>query len=162
MKEEAKHKTEPKQSNQNHENVKPAPENNYLELAQRLKAEFDNYKRRNENIQQESFNNGVATLTKKLLPAIDSFNQAKQKITDKTVTDGLDMILAQLLGAFESVGITPIKAEGQEFDPNIHNAVLTGVDETKPNGIVLEEYQQGFRLGDIIIRHSVVKINKLS
>ena len=137
-------------------------EQEYLELAQRLKAEFENYKKRNADIVTQSFDNGVSHTVAKLLPAIDSFKQAKDSITDENVLKGLDLVLNQILGAFEELGVTKIKAKGEMFDPNFHNAVLTGNEPDMPDGIILDEFQEGFILkNDRVIRHSVVKINKL-
>lgn len=135
-------------------------EQEYLELAQRIKAEFENYKRRNAEITSISFNNGVISTVTKLLPAIDSFNQAKANIKDEDTLVGLNLILNNILTAFSELGVEKIDAVGKEFDPNLHNAILTGKDESQPEGVVLEEYQQGFKLRDKVIRHSVVKINK--
>lgn len=146
--------------NQNNEQKCASKEQEYLELAQRIKAEFENYKRRNAEISSISFNNGVVSTVQKLLPAIDSFNQAKANIKDEETLVGLNLILGNILAAFSELGVEKIDAVGKEFDPNYHNAILTGKDETKPEGIVLEEYQQGFKLRDRVIRHSVVKINK--
>lgn len=134
----------------------------YLLLAQRIKAEFENYKKRNAEIASQSFDNGVASAVEKLLPAIDSFKQAKANITDENVQKGLDMILAQILSGFENLGVTKIDCVGKDFDPNFHNAVLVGNDENLADGVVLEEYQEGFIYKGKVIRHSVVKINKLS
>ena len=73
-----------------------------------------------------------------------------------------DLIFEQILGALEELGVTKIKAKGEMFDPNFHNAVLTGNEPDKPDGIILDEYQEGFILkNDRVIRHSVVRINKL-
>ena len=135
-------------------------EQEYLELAQRIKAEFENYKRRNAEITSIGFNNGVISTVTKLLPAIDSFNQAKANIKDEDTLVGLNLILNNILTAFSELGVEKIDAVGKEFDPNLHNAILTGKDESQPEGVVLEEYQQGFKLRDKVIRHSVVKINK--
>jgi len=133
----------------------------YLELAQRIKAEFENYKKRNSEVVTQSFDNGVAHTVAKLLPAIDSFKQAKAT-TDENMQKGLDLVLNQILKAFEELGVTKIKAEGEMFDPNYHNAVLVGNEPDKPNGIILNEYQEGFILkNERVIRHSVVRINKL-
>lgn len=140
----------------------PSKEQEYLELAQRIKAEFENYKRRNADVVSSSFSNGIATTIEKLLPAIDSFNQAKASITDEAMLKGLDLIYSQLMKAFESIGVKKIESVGQPFDPNYHNAVLVGKDEEKDDNIVLEEYQAGFILkNERVIRHSTVKINKL-
>lgn len=149
--------------NKHVENCKvSSKEQEYLELAQRLKAEFDNYKKRNAEIVSQSFDNGVSHTVAKLLPAIDSFKQAKSTITDENTLKGLDLVLNQILGALEELGVTKIKAKGEMFDPNFHNAVLTGNEPDKPDGIILDEYQEGFILkNDRVIRHSVVRINKL-
>ena len=134
----------------------------YLELAQRIKAEFDNYKRRNADLSSQSFNNGVASTVSKLLPVIDSFKQAKANIEDEDTLKGLDLLEGLIIKAFNELKVEKIDCIGKDFDPNYHNAVLTGEDTSKPDGVILEEYQQGFKLGDRVIRHSVVKINKLS
>ena len=102
-----------------------AKELEYLELAQRIKAEFENYKKRNSEVVTQSFDNGVAHTVAKLLPAIDSFKQAKVT-TDENMQKGLDLVLNQILKAFEELGVTKIQAEGEMFDPNYHNAVLVG------------------------------------
>ncbi len=135
--------------------------NEYLELAQRIKAEFDNYKKRNAELSSVSFSNGVITCVSKLLPCVDAFKQAKNNIKDESVLQGLEMILNSMLNAFNELGVKKIDAVGKDFDPNFHNVVLTDKDETQPDNVVLEEFQEGFVLGDRVIRHSVVKINKL-
>ena len=137
-------------------------ETEYLELAQRIKAEFENYKKRNAELSSQSFDNGVVSAITKLLPAIDSFKQAKSSITDENTIKGLDLVLSQILNAFSELGVTKINAEGEIFDPNFHNAVLTGTEPDLPNGLILDEYQEGFIMkNDRVIRHSVVRINKL-
>ena len=137
-------------------------EPNYLEMAQRIQAEFENYKKRNAEISQDSFRNGIMTAVRKLLPVIDSFKQAKAQIKDETVLNGLDLVLSQMMNALKEMGVTKIECVGLPFDPNYHNAVLVGNDPDKDEDIVLEEYQEGFIMGTNVIRHSVVKINKLN
>ena len=107
----------------------------YLELAQRIKAEFENYKKRNAEITTQSFDNGVAHTVEKLLPAMDSFKQAKASIQDENTLKGLDLVYTQILKAFEEMGIYRIKALGEQFDPNFHNAVLVGNDTEKADMI---------------------------
>lgn len=141
---------------------KPNREAEYLELAQRLKAEFDNYKKRNAEVASVSYANGIVALTTKLLPALDSFQQAKSNIKDETVLSGIDLIYDQIMKALNDVGVEKINCLGNLFDPNFHNAVLTEHNEDYPDQTVLEEYQAGFVLKDKLIRPSVVKINKLS
>lgn len=135
----------------------------YLELAQRIKAEFENYKKRNAEVTIQSFDNGVAHTVEKLLPAMDSFKQAKASIQDDNTLKGLDLVYNQILKALEELGVTKINAKGEIFDPNFHNAVLTGNDPDKQDGEILEEYQEGFIMkNERVIRYSVVQINKLN
>ena len=137
-------------------------ESEYLEIAQRIKAEFENYKKRNAEVVTQSFDNGIAHTVEKLLPAIDSFKQAKSSISDENTIKGLELVLNQILKAFEELGVTKINAVGEVFDPNFHNAVLAGNEPDKPDQIILDEFQEGFILkNDRVIRHSVVRINKL-
>lgn len=135
----------------------------YLELAQRIKAEFENYKKRNAEISIQSFDNGVVSTIERLLPAMDSFKQAKESIKDENSLKGIDLVLNQILKAFEGLGVTKINAVGEQFDPNYHNAVLVANDPEKADNEILNEFQEGFIYkNDRVIRHSVVQINKLN
>ena len=127
--------------NENIEEKVESKEAEYLELAQRIKAEFENYKRRNAEVASVSFQNGVITLVSKLLPALDSFSQAKSNILDEAVLSGIDLIYNQIMNALEAVGVKKIEALGQVFDPNFHNAVLVDNKEEYPDQTILEEYQ---------------------
>lgn len=133
----------------------------YLELAQRIQADFENYKRRNAEIEKTSFNNGVYAMISKLLPVMDSFKQARATIKDQSALEGLEIIHSQIIKAMASFGVHKIECVGQKFDPNLHNAVMTDCDETKEDEVVLEELQEGFKSDSKVIRHSVVKINRL-
>ena len=134
----------------------------YLELAQRLKAEFENYKKRNAELSLQSFDNGIAHTVEKLLPAIDSFKQAKNSISDENTIKGLDLVLNQILTAFKEIGVTKISAIGEQFDPNYHNAVMVENNEDYSDNEIIDEFKEGFILkNERVIRHSVVKINKL-
>ena len=135
----------------------------YLELAQRIKAEFENYKKSNAEITVQSFDNGIAHTVEKLLPAMDSFKQAKASIQDENTLKGLDLVYNQIIKALEELGVTKINAKGEMFDPNYHNAVLTGNNPDRQDGEILEEYQEGFIMkNERVIRYSVVQINKLN
>jgi len=136
--------------------------NEYKDDLIRLQAEFENYRKRNENLVEKSKTDGIIFAINKLLPVLDSFKSAKQKIFDEDFLNSLNLIEKQFYTGLENLKITKIEAEGQIFDPNFHNAVLTGSDESKPDDEILEVFQDGFKLNDRIIRHSVVKINKLN
>lgn len=137
-------------------------ETEYLELAQRIKAEFENYKKRNAEIAEQSKISGMISVITKLLPALDGFQKAKEIIKDEDVLNGVIMIENQINKALEDLGVKKIEAVGKEFDPNFHNAVLADSNANYPDNIVLEELQTGFMLNDKVIRYSVVKVNRLS
>lgn len=136
-------------------------EKEYLELAQRIQAEFENYKRRNSEVVTTSYHNGISAVVNKLLPALDSFQQAKSNITDVQVLSGIDLIYNQIMTALGTFGVTKIDCLGKIFDPNFHEAVLVEKNEKYEDEVVLEEYQAGFMMHGKVIRPSSVKINKL-
>ena len=138
------------------ENIQ-SKESEYLELAQRLKAEFENYKKRNAEVVTQSFDNGVAHTVEKLLPAIDSFKQAKSSIQDENTIKGLDLVHNQILKAFEELGVTKINAVGEQFDPNIHNAIMHDEDESLGENEIIDVFQKGYKKGTKIIRFAMVK-----
>jgi len=135
----------------------------YLEIAQRLKAEFENYKKRNAELSAQSFENGVVHTVEKLLPAMDSFKQARASIQDENTLKGVDLVYNQIMKAFDELGVSKIDAMGQQFNPNLHNAVLAGNNPDKADNEIISEFQEGFIMkNDRVIRHSVVQINKLN
>lgn len=136
-------------------------ETEYLEMAQRIKAEFENYKKRNAEISAQSFNNGVISVITKLLPALDAFEKAKEIIQDESVLNGVNMIQSQIVKVLTELGVSKIEAVGKEFDPEFHNAVLTGSDSNYADNVILEELQSGYMLNNKVIRYSVVRVNKL-
>lgn len=133
---------------------------NYLELAQRIQAEFENYRKRTQSAEREAKQKGIMEAVEKLLPVVDSVDIAKKQVTDESLLNALEVINKQIFQSLESLGVKKIEALGKPFDPNYHNAIMTGEDAEKEADIVLEEYQQGFTLGDKVIRYSVVKVNK--
>lgn len=133
----------------------------YLDLAQRTKADFENYKRRNESLAKTSFDNGVKHSIEKLLPVIDSITQSKAGIKDTATLQGFEIINNQFLKCLQDLGVEKIASVGEQFNPNLHNAVMVVNEQDKEDDVVVEELQQGFIMGDKVIRHSVVKINKL-
>lgn len=139
----------------------PSKEKEYLEIAQRIQAEFENYKKRNSEIATKSYHNGIGAVVNKLLPALDSFQQAKSNIKDVQMLSGLDLIYNQIMSALDSFGVKKIDCLGKIFDPNFHDAVLVEKNEKYEDEVVLEEYQAGFIMNDKVLRPSSVKINKL-
>lgn len=134
-------------------------ENDYL----RLLADTNNYKRRMAENAEKAKKFRAQSLIENLLPALDNFERALA--TDVTseeaiaLKEGVEMVQRDILSALEKEGLQAIEAEGKTFDPNYHQAVMTGQVEEEPSGIVLEEFQKGYQLHDRVIRASMVKVN---
>jgi molecular chaperone GrpE len=134
----------------------------YLDGWQRARAEFANYKKRVEAERQELRRTSTEALLLKLLPVVDDFERAFQALpeesTDAAWMDGFTMILRKLQAILESQDVTPIEATGQPFDPVWHEAVMQEETDEHPDGYVTEEMQRGYRLGDRVLRPSMVKV----
>lgn len=134
------------------------------ELTDRLKrsmAEFDNYRKRTEKEKSAMYEIGAKDIIEKLLPVVDNFERGLAAVPEGEKTafaDGMDMIYRQLMKMLEDVGIKPIEAAGQPFDPNFHNAVMHVEDESLGENIIAEEFQKGYLYRDSVIRHSMVKV----
>lgn len=131
----------------------------YLERLQRLMAEFDNYRKRTEKEKQNIYDLAVSETVTGLLATIDNFERAlKQECEDKSFYEGMSIIYKQLIAYLEKANVTPIEAEGQEFDPAFHNAIFHVEDENVGDNIVVEELQKGYQYKEKVIRHSLVKV----
>ncbi len=132
----------------------------YLTLAQRGAAEFANYKKRTEAARTESFDDGVREAVQALLPTIDNFERAIQAAKDHAETgpllEGVEMTQRILLEACQKLGLEEVPAEGQMFDPELHNAVMRA-DEGEP-GMILEVFQKGYKVRGKIVRYPMVKV----
>ena len=129
------------------------------ELLLRTAAEFDNYKKRTEREKITTAEFAKSQLMKKILPCVDNMDRALA--ADKSGEDyakGLEMILKQLDEILKSAGLTEIEAEGQTFDPNIHEAVMHVDDESKGEKEVVTVLQKGYKMGDTVIRPAMVSV----
>ena len=132
-----------------------AEKDKYLRLA----AEYDNYRRRSQKEKENTYSDGKADTVLQLLPVYDNLARAlKAECSDPNFYKGVEMTMTQLLGIFEKLGVTPIEAEGQPFDPAEHNAVVHVEDEALGENLVVEEFQKGFKLNDKVIRFAMVKV----
>ena len=132
-----------------------AEKDKYLRLA----AEYDNYRRRSQKEKENTYSDGKADTVLQLLPVYDNLARAlKAECSDPNFYKGVEMTMTQLLGIFEKLGVTPIEAEGQPFDPAEHNAVVHVEDESLGENLVVEEFQKGFKLNDKVIRFAMVKV----
>lgn len=129
------------------------------QVAQRLQADFDNFRKRNIEINKKAKDEGVTEVLIKLLPHIDVVEKAIKLITDETVADGVRIILRKMLEMLATYNVTEIIALGQPFDPELHNAIEhTHATDPAQSGTVVEVFQSGYRQGDKILRHSLVKV----
>ena len=125
----------------------------------RLYAEYDNFRKRSQKERESLFAVVRADTVLQLLPVYDNLERALGMTTcDEAFYKGIEMTMVQLQEILSKLGVTPIEAVGQKFDANIHNAVMHVDDETKGEGEIVEEFQKGFRMGDKVIRFSMVKV----
>ena len=129
----------------------------------RLAAEYDNYKRRTTQEKVQIYTNSVAEVLEKILPFVDNMARATAvEVTSedaKQLLEGIKLVERQFLETLTAIGVEEIKAEGEKFDPNMHNAVMH-VDDDSIEGeeIVVEEFIKGYKYKDKVIRHSTVKV----
>jgi len=131
----------------------------YLANWQRAQADFANYKRRVEQERNETTKFANAMLVLNLLPVLDDLERALENVSTKlaglTWVEGIRLIYRKLQAVLQGHGLTEIKALGQPFDPNFHEAVLYGEGE---EGIVIEELQKGYKLHERVLRPTMVKV----
>ena len=128
----------------------------------RLMAEFQNYRNRSEKEKSAMFEVGARSIIEKLLPIVDNFERGIAALSEeeqKSPTgQGMNLIYKQLMTAFEEMGVTVIEAKGQQFDPELHNAVMHEDNDELEENVVVEEFQKGYKYRDSVIRHSMVKV----
>lgn len=125
-------------------------------------AEFENFRNRSEKEKQAMFETGAKSVIEKILPIVDNFERGlatvpEEKQADPFV-DGMSRVYKQLLTELENIGVKPIEAVGQEFDPNLHNAVMQVENEEYESGVVAQELQKGYTYRDSVVRHSMVAV----
>ena len=128
----------------------------------RLMAEFQNYKRRAAKEKTDTLQYANEKIVGDLLPVIDNFERALATETDdlEGYAKGMQLIFEQFKKALENVGLEEIKAMDEEFDPNVHNAVMTDNIEDKDDGKITKVLQKGYKLRDKVVRPSMVAVNK--
>ncbi len=125
--------------------------------AQRIQAEFSNFRKRNASIRSESTDDGIREAVKALLPVLDNFERAFAASDDSPFAKGVEKIYKQLIDCLKKVGMEEIEAEGQ-FDPNMHEAVLQDTDSDCEAGTITAVMQKGYRVKGKIIRHTMVRV----
>lgn len=132
------------------------------DLTDRVKrqlAEFENFRTRSEKEKSQMFDMGAKTIIEKILPVVDNFERGLVNAPEgDAFADGMKMIYKQMLTSLEEAGVKAIEAEGTEFNPDFHNAVMHIDDEQYGENIVVEEFQKGYTYHDQVVRHSMVKV----
>ncbi|MBE6002782.1 MAG: nucleotide exchange factor GrpE [Lachnospiraceae bacterium] len=130
----------------------------------RLYAEFDNFRKRTEKEKMQNFDFGARDVIEKLLPVVDNFERAlltvEKEDEDDAFTKGVQGIYKQIQKMFEDLQVKAIKAEGEKFDPNLHNAVMTDTESDVEEDTITQDLQKGYTYKDQVVRHSMVKVKK--
>ena len=135
------------------------------ELEDRVKrqmAEFENFRKRTDKEKTAMFEVGAKSVIEKILPVVDNFERGLASISEEEkgngFADGMQMIYKQLMTELENLGVKPIEAVGQEFNPDYHNAVIQVESEEYESGIVAQELQKGYMYRESVVRHSMVAV----
>lgn len=147
------------------EKIKQLIETQKLEIEEkddrlkRLMAEFENFKKRSSKERENLYNSLLADVVSSLLPIIDNLEKAVEvKTDDENFKQGIEMVLKQFKDVLASNGVTEIEALGKTFDPELHEAITSVVDENLGVQEIKEEYRKGYMIGTKVIRHSLVVV----
>jgi len=125
----------------------------------RLAAEYDNYRKRTIKEKEQSYLNGKSDAVEKILPVYDNLQRALQQETqDAAYKKGVEMTMNELVKILNSLGVEIFGKVGDEFDPNLHNAVMHTDDESLGENVISQVFQQGFKIGDKIVRFAMVQV----
>lgn len=134
----------------------------YQDKYKRLLAEFENARAREAKEASRMYDVGAKAVLEKLLPVVDNFERAIQTIPeedkDRAFEQGVDKIYKQMMTILGDIGVEPMNAEGTEFNPDLHNAVMHVEDESLGENVVAEEMQKGYMYKDSVLRYSMVKV----
>ena len=146
-------------------NKKDKKDEKIEELTDRLTrqmAEFDNFRKRTDKEKSQMYEIGAKDIIEKILPVVDNFERGLAAVSEEEKThpfmEGMEKIYKHLMTTLEEIGVKPIEAAGQEFNPDFHNAVMHVEDENLGENIVAEELQKGYMYRDHVVRHSMVKV----
>ena len=134
----------------------------YLAVAQRLQADFENYRKRVAEQLDRERQEGVKSVIEAFLPSLDTFKEAKKGISDESILAGINMIEDKILEALKNLHCEKIESVGAKFDPNLHNVIALLNNPNEEDDTILEEYQSGWMLNGKVIRYAKVIVNKKS
>ena len=133
----------------------------YLALAQRVQADFENFRRRNENVRADAYADGKKDAAFLMLSVLDNLERAVEAAADspdEALKNGVGMVLKQMTDAYGKMDVKPIDRLGEKFDPNLENAILQGTEDEGEPGTVCQVLQKGYMIGDKVLRHAMVKV----
>ena len=135
------------------------------ELEDRVKrqmAEFENFRKRTDKEKTAMFETGAKSVIEKILPVVDNFERGLAGLSEEEkkqpFAEGMAMVYKQLMTELDKLEVKPIEAVGQEFDPNLHNAVMQVESDEYESGIIAQELQKGYTYRDTVVRHSMVAV----
>ena len=128
----------------------------------RQMAEFENFRKRSEKEKSMMFDMGAKHVVEKILPVVDNFERGfttvEEADKDDAFVQGMQQVYKQLMKELEAMGVTPIEAVGQEFNPDFHNAVMQVESEEYESGIIAQEFMKGYMYKGSVVRHSMVSV----
>ena len=131
----------------------------YLNMAQRVQADFENFRRRNNAVRADAYEDGARAFIKTILPVMDNLESAlAAESADAALHEGVSMVHRQLSEALEKRGVTVIDCAGEKFDPRLEDAVMQADASEGEPGTVCLVLQKGYQLGDVVLRHAMVKV----
>lgn len=133
----------------------------YLAMAQRIQADFENFRRRNESVRADAYADGRREVAADMLPVLDNLEraaEAAEKSNDEALKNGVLLVLKQMNDIYGKMEVVAIDRPGEKFDPNLENAILQGTMEEGEPGTVCQVLQKGYRMGDRVLRHAMVKV----
>lgn len=150
-----------KEETQEKEKNNTALADEYLNLARVIQADFDNYRKRSAEQLAKARIDAIAETVEIILPSLDAFKKAKENIKDDNTLQGINMLEKAFNASLEKLGVEKIPAVGEMLDPNVHNVLAVAKDESKEDGIILDEIQTGYKMQGKVIRCSQVLVNKI-
>ena len=136
----------------------------FKDLALRTQADFENFRKRAAREKEDAAKYANASFLERLLPILDNFelglNAARTEAKDSPIIAGMDMVSKQLADFLTGVGVETVKAEGEKFDPNLHEAVAQEASADVPEGVIVRQLRKGYRLRDRLLRPATVTVSK--
>ena len=157
-------KAEGKKKHKDKKHKKDPRDEKIADLEDRVKrqmAEFENFRKRTDKEKSQMFDMGAKSVIEKILPVIDNFERGLENVpegADEAFVSGMKMIYKQMTDELDKIGVKPLEAVGQPFDPNIHNAVMQTESDEYESGTVAQELQKGYMYHDTLVRPSMVAV----